>query len=125
MRAVRSMRAMFKREQRHPSALVLARLRVVRQKDALAGDIGDAVEKFVDRMEAEVRHPDAVHVRVAQRHAQTRAALPYPALFGRESAPVTFYNSLRHTSAKNEAASREFDDSDLPPVYRSFSGLSY
>src|SRR5919205_104825 len=89
-------------EERRVRALVLAQLRVVGQEDALARDLGHAVEQLVDRLEAEVRHPDRVHARVAERDAQLRAPLRDPPLLGGELPPVTLYDLLRHTSAKTK-----------------------
>jgi hypothetical protein len=48
-------------------------------------------------VEAEIRHADGVDVRVAQRHAQARAALRDVPLLARKFAPVTVYDLLRHT----------------------------
>ena len=46
----------------------------VGQEDTLAGDPRNGVEKLVHRVKPEIRHPDRVGVRIAQRDAQVCAA---------------------------------------------------
>ena len=87
-------RLRLKRKKRRVRLLVLAHLHFVRQKDALAGNFRNVVENFVNRVIAEIRHPDAVHVRVAERDAQTRPALHEVSLLRGEPPPVTFDNFL-------------------------------
>ncbi len=53
----------------------------------------NVIEQLVHRLKSEIRHPDFIDIRIAQRHAQLRAALDRPALFGGESLLATLYNS--------------------------------
>ena len=54
-------------------------LALVGQKDALAGYVGNLIEQLVHGLESEVRHADAVNVRITEGNSQPRAALQRPA----------------------------------------------
>jgi hypothetical protein len=84
-------RLRLKREQRRAPLLILAHLALVRQKDALAGDLWNLVENLIQRLKTQVRHPHAVNIRVTQSDAQARPPLQNPPLLGGEFLFVTFY----------------------------------
>jgi hypothetical protein len=59
-------RTRLERGEGQPPAFQLGAVGVVGQEGALADHAGDVVEHLVDGLEAEVRHPDEVEVRVGE-----------------------------------------------------------
>ena len=59
--------AALERDELPPAATVVLELLVVREEDALADDVRQVVPELVDALEADVRHPDVVSVRIGER----------------------------------------------------------
>ena len=76
----------FDGQQRSSRRELRSQLRLGRQKHPLADDVGFGIEQLVDRLKAQIRHPDEVRIRKGQRHAQAAAMgfADVPNLLGQE-----------------------------------------
>ena len=63
----------FDGQERRAGRELRGELRLGRQKHPLADDVGFGIEQLVDRLKAQVRHPDEIGIRKGQRHAQPAA----------------------------------------------------
>ncbi len=79
-------RLRFDADERRPVGQLRGQLRLRRQEHPLADDVVFSVEQLVDRLEAEVRHPDEVGVGKRERDAEPSAVrLRHVAHFFREN----------------------------------------
>jgi hypothetical protein len=98
--------------ERTPGALELLPVDVLGEKNPLAGDVAKAVEHPIDALEAEVRHPDVVEVRVDEGHPEGpregQALEPHLRLV---EGPVALVETSGHGDSRAE------DDPNLSILY--------